>query len=176
MDMRRIFAVVRTLVVGTIFLSIWLYWLPLWFSHIQRVPLAVQNRWAWPIFAIGFVLSFWCAMEFAVRGLGTPAPFDPPRRLVITGLYRWVRNPMYLGLGIMLIGEALLMPQIWRGMAALIAVLWIAVTVLVVRKEERDLRRLFGVEYEEYCRKVPRWIPRATPFRTEDCSDNRENL
>ena len=170
-DMSRTFAVFRTLVIGTIFLSIWLYWLPLWFSNIQRVPLIPQNRWAWPIFAIGFALSCWCAMEFAVRGRGTPAPFDPPRRLVITGLYRWVRNPMYIGLGIMLIGEALLMPQIWREMAALIVVLWIAVTVIVVRKEERDLRRLFGADYEAYCRKVPRWIPRATPISTEDHAD-----
>jgi protein-S-isoprenylcysteine O-methyltransferase Ste14 len=164
--MSRTFAVVRTLVFGTIFLSVWLYWLPLWFSHIEQVPLAPQNQWAWPIFVIGFALSFWCAMEFAFHGRGTPAPFDPPRRLVITGLYRWVRNPMYVGLGIMLIGEALLMPQIWREMAALIVVLWIAVTVFVVRKEECDLRRLFGADYEAYCRQVPRWIPRATPFRT----------
>jgi protein-S-isoprenylcysteine O-methyltransferase Ste14 len=175
MDMRRTFAVVRTLVIGTIFLSIWFYWLPLWFSHIQRVPLVIQNHWAWPIFAVGFVLSFWCAMEFAVRGLGTPAPFDPPRRLVITGLYRWVRNPMYLGLGIMLIGEALLMPQIWREMAALIVVLWIAITLMVVRKEERDLRRQFGADYEEYCHKVARWIPRAIPISAEGHSDVSAN-
>lgn len=112
-------------------------------------------------------------MEFAVRGLGTPAPFDPPRRLVITGLYRWMRNPMYVGLGVMLLGETLLLPQIWREMAVLIAVLWIAVTVMVVRKEERDLRRLFGAAYEEYCRRVPRWIPRMTPLSDQDCADIR---
>jgi protein-S-isoprenylcysteine O-methyltransferase Ste14 len=108
----RTFAVVRTLLIGTLFLSIWLYWLPLWFAHIRHVPLAPQNQWAWPIFGLGFALSFWCAMEFALRGRGTPAPFDPPRRLVITGLYRWVRNPIYVGMAIMLIGEALLLPQI----------------------------------------------------------------
>ena len=80
---------------------------------------------------------------------------------------------MYVGLGIMLIGEALLMPQIWPEMTALIGVLWIAVTVMVVRKEERDLERLFGAEYEEYCRKVPRWIPRATPISAEGRDDSR---
>jgi protein-S-isoprenylcysteine O-methyltransferase Ste14 len=171
--MSRMFSVVRTLIFGTIFLSIWFYWLPLWFAHIERVPLLPQNRWAWLVLGIGFALSFWCAIEIAVRGLGTPAPFDPPRRLVITGLYRWMRNPMYVGLGVMLLGETLLMPQIWREMAALIAVLWIAVTVIVVRKEERDLRRLFGAAYEAYCRQVPRWIPRITPLSTQDCADIR---
>jgi protein-S-isoprenylcysteine O-methyltransferase Ste14 len=164
----RTFAVVRTLLIGTLFLSIWLYWLPLWFAHIEHVSLAPRNQWTWPIFTLGFALSFWCAMEFALRGRGTPAPFDPPRRLVITGLYRWVRNPMYVGMAIMLIGEALLLPQIWREMAALIAVLSIAVTVMVARKEEPDLRRLFGAEYEAYCRQVPRWIPRLTPLKRED--------
>jgi protein-S-isoprenylcysteine O-methyltransferase Ste14 len=166
--MSRVFVVVRTLVVGTIFLSIWFYWLPLWFAHIEQVSLTPQNRWAWPFFALGFALSSWCAMEFALRGRGTPAPFDPPRRLVITGLYRWVRNPMYLGMALMLIGEAILVPHIWREMAVLFVVLSTAVTVLVVRKEEPDLRRLFRAEYEEYCRLVPRWIPRLTPLSTDD--------
>lgn len=163
--MSRAFAVVRTLVVGTLFLSIWFYWLPRWFAHLEHTSLVPQNRWAWPLFGAGFALSFWCAMEFALRGRGTPAPFDPPKRLVITGLYRWVRNPMYLGMGLMLIGEALLMPQIWREMAALFAVLFVVVAIMVVKKEEPDLRRLFGSDFETYCREVPRWIPRLTPFR-----------
>jgi protein-S-isoprenylcysteine O-methyltransferase Ste14 len=166
--MNRAFAVVRTLIVGTLFLSIWVYWLPVWFGHIEGAHLVPQRQWAWPIFAAGFALSFWCAMEFAVRGRGTPAPFDPPRRLVITGLYRWVRNPMYLGMGIMLIGEAFLFPQIWREMVALIAVLSMAIGLLVVRKEEPDLRRLFGADYEAYCRQVPRWVPRLKPLGADD--------
>lgn len=147
--MARMFAVVRTLIVGVIFLSIWLYWLPLWFAHLERTDLTPRNAWAWPIFGAGFALTFWCAMEFALRGRGTPAPFDPPRRLVITGLYRWVRNPMYVTMAVMLIGEALLLSQIWRGMAAMIALLAIAVSVMVMRKEEPDLRRLFGADYDE---------------------------
>jgi protein-S-isoprenylcysteine O-methyltransferase Ste14 len=163
----RAFPVLRTLIVGTVFLSIWVYWLPLWFARLEGVPLSPVNRWAWPIFTVGFGISFWCAMEFAVRGRGTPAPFDPPRRLVITGLYRWVRNPMYVGLGVMLIGESLLVPQIWREMTALIAVLWVAVTLMVIRKEESDLRRQFDGDYDAYCRQVPRWIPRVTPLKSD---------
>ncbi len=162
--MSRLFAVIRTLVIGTIFLSIWFYWLPLWFAHLEQTNLDPRNAWAWPIFAIGFALSFWCPMEFALRGRGTPAPFDPPRKLVITGLYRWMRNPMYIGMGLMLIGETLLLPQIWREMAVLTAVLFAGVNVLVVKKEEPDLRRMFGADYDEYCRAVPRWVPRLRPF------------
>jgi len=162
--MARTFAVIRTLVIGAIFLSIWLYWLPLGFAHLERTDLMPRNGWAWPIFGVGFALSFWCAMEFALRGRGTPAPFDPPRRLVITGLYRWVRNPMYVAMAVMLTGEALLLSQIWREMAAMIALLAIAVSVMVVRNEEPALRQLFGADYEAYCRSVPRWIPRLTPF------------
>jgi len=166
--MGRGFAVIRTLVVGTIFLSVWLYWLPLWFAHSEGVALVPQHQWAWSIFAIGFALSFWCAMEFALRGHGTPAPFDPPRRLVITGLYRWVRNPMYLGMAVMLIAEAILFPQIWREQVALIAVLSAVISLLVIRMEEPDLRRLFGDDYEAYCRRVPRWVPRLTPLGTDE--------
>jgi protein-S-isoprenylcysteine O-methyltransferase Ste14 len=164
----RLFPVVRTLAIGAVFLSIWLYWLPLWFAHLEGTSLTPRNRWAWPVFAIGFGLSFWCAMEFAFRGRGTPAPFDPPRRLVVTGLYRWVRNPMYIAMAITLIGEALLLPQIWREMAALIAVLSVVVALMVVKKEEPDMRRLFGADYEAYCRQVPRWIPRLTRLKTAD--------
>ena len=109
--MSRAFAVVRTLVIGTIFLSIWFYWLPRWFAHLEGVSLAPRNPWAWAVLSPGMALASWCAMEFALRGQGTPAPFDPPRRLVITGLYRWVRNPMYIGMALMLIGETLLLPQ-----------------------------------------------------------------
>ena len=166
--MNRAFAVVRTLVVGTIFLSIWFYWLPRWFAHLEGVSLAPRNPWAWAVFFMGFSLSFWCAMEFALRGQGTPAPFDPPRRLVITGLYRWVRNPMYIGMALMLIGETILLPQIWREMATLSVLLAAAVAVLVVKKEEPDLRRLFGADFEEYSRLVPRWIPRLKPLNTGD--------
>ena len=150
--------------IGAIFLSIWLYWLPLLFARLEQTDLTPRNVWAWPIFAVGFALSFWCAMEFALRGLGTPAPFDPPRRLVITGLYRWVRNPMYVALGLALLGEVLLMPQIGREMVALIAVLSLVVSIMVVRIEEPSLRKMFGGDYDEYCRHVPRWIPRLRPF------------
>jgi protein-S-isoprenylcysteine O-methyltransferase Ste14 len=107
----------------------------------------------------GAALAVWCVLTFALVGRGTPAPFDPPRRLVVRGPYRVVRNPMYLGAATALVGAAL-----YYGSAALLAyaVLFLLVTHLfVMAYEEPTLRRLFGDEYAGYCRSVPRWVPRV---------------
>jgi len=154
----KAFALVRTLVIGPIFLSIWLWWVPRWMGW----PLHVVHAEAWAVLTIGLAIATWCTVEFALRGLGTPAPFDPPRRLVVTGLYCFVRNPMYAGLGVALIGEAWLTGRIEILYEMLI--LWVVVTLLVLFYEEPALRRQFGDAYGEYCRKVGRWIPRLTPW------------
>jgi len=154
----KAFALVRTLVVGTIFLSIWLWWVP----RLLGWPMHVVHAEAWAVFGFGLAIGMWCAIEFALRGLGTPAPFDPPKRLVVTGLYRFVRNPMYVGLGIALIGEAWLTARIEIIYEMLI--LLVAVTIFVLVHEEPALRRTFGDDYIEYCRNVGRWIPRLTPW------------
>ena len=154
----RVFAFIRTLVVGALFISLWTWWVPRWMGW----PLHVVHPEAWAVFGIGLGLSMWCALEFAFRGLGTPAPFDPPRRLVISGLYRFVRNPMYVAFGIALVGEAWLTGRI--EIIYLFLVLWVAVSVFVVAYEEPTLRRKFGEDYIEYCRHVRRWIPRLRPF------------
>lgn len=106
----------------------------------------------------GGLLALWCVLAFAVLGRGTPAPFDPPRRLVVGGPYRLVRNPMYLGAGLALGGAALF----YRSLAlACYTGLFLAVAHLFVRSyEEPTLRRAFGEEYAEYSRRVGRWAPR----------------
>jgi protein-S-isoprenylcysteine O-methyltransferase Ste14 len=114
--------------------------------------------------AIGAAIGLPCIWEFAWRGLGTPAPFDPPRRLVVTGPYRWVRNPMYLGMGIALLGEAIVFPHLTRVILIMIATMWVAVSVFIIAFEEPVLRTMFGKDYEAYCREVRRWIPRFKPF------------
>ena len=83
---------------------------------------------------------------------------------MVSGLYRWVRNPRYLGMGTFMVGEAILLPSIMRAMLILITILWAVVTLFIVLYEEPTLRRLFGAEYENYCRHVRRWLPRLTPF------------
>jgi protein-S-isoprenylcysteine O-methyltransferase Ste14 len=116
------------------------------------------------LLAIGALIMVKCVWDFAWTGRGTPAPFDPPRRLVVTGLYRFVRNPMYVGMGFFLAGEALLLPAARREMLLVMAGAWALVTLFIIVYEEPTLRRLFDGDYVDYCRHVRRWIPRLTPF------------
>jgi protein-S-isoprenylcysteine O-methyltransferase Ste14 len=107
---------------------------------------------------LGGMLALWCILTFAVLGKGTPAPFDPPRQLVVSGPYRYVRNPMYLGAGLALAGAALF----YRSVTLLgyAAVFVVATHVFVVLYEEPTLARLFGESYVRYRSTVPRWLPR----------------
>ena len=111
--------------------------------------------------AIGALIVVWCALAFALVGKGTPAPFDPPRRLVVVGPYRYVRNPMYLGAGLAVFGSALVYES--YAVLAYLAIAAVIVSIFVVGYEEPTLRRAFGQEYVEYCRRVHRWRPRFTP-------------
>ncbi len=156
------FVIVRAAFFATLFISLWTWFIPRWLSGGDLHP-----RWnaiSIALMTIGGLIMLRCVWEFAWRGRGTPAPWDPPRRLVVTGLYRWVRNPMYLGMAIFLIGEAILLPDITRGLLIVLACALAVVTIFIIAYEEPTLRGLFGEDYVEYCRHVRRWIPRLTPF------------
>jgi protein-S-isoprenylcysteine O-methyltransferase Ste14 len=104
-------------------------------------------------------------VRFALEGRGTPAPVLPTEHLVVTGLYRFVRNPMYVGVLSVILGQGLLL-----GDARVLrygAVVWLAFFLFVVGYEEPTLRRTFGEEYERFCANVPRWIPHLRPWRGE---------
>jgi protein-S-isoprenylcysteine O-methyltransferase Ste14 len=158
----RLFAVIRTLIIAPLFIALWTYVIPRW--------VAGQNAFAgarpigWIVVAIGALIGLPSVWEFAWRGLGTPAPFDPPKKLVISGPYRFVRNPMYVGMAFVFLGQAIVFPHITTVMLTMTAILLVVVTVFVMRVEEPALRRLFGADYEDYCRHVGRWIPRLSPF------------
>ena len=116
---------------------------------------------AWPavaVIAAGVLLYLWCLWVFAVVGRGTPGPWDPPRRFVAVGPYRWVRNPIYLAGMLIVLGEAWLFLSaallLYAGVAA------VGFQLLVIGYEEPTLRAQFGEQYETYRRTVPRWIPR----------------
>lgn len=160
-DGTRIFALIRALVVGALFVSLWTWFVPRWMGSSMIPQWSVA---AIILMALGAPVMIRCVWDFGWTGRGTPAPFDPPRRLVITGLYRYVRNPMYLGMGMFMIGEALLLPDVTRQMLALVVFLWVAVSLFIIFYEEPTLQRLFGDDYAEYRRHVRRWIPRLTPF------------
>jgi len=115
----------------------------------------------WPgllLIAVGVGLYFWSVANFARVGRGTPGPWDPPQRVVATGPFRWVRNPMYIAVLMVVGGLGLL----FESMAVLVyaVVLAIAFQLFVVFYEEPTLRDLFGPDYDDYRRTVPRWLPR----------------
>ena len=107
---------------------------------------------------LGALLGASCVVTFVKDGHGTPAPIDPPREFVATGPFRYCRNPMYLGGGFLLVGLAF-----WERSVSILGFAVLALSVvhlLVVHREEPGLRKRFGSTYADYCRAVPRWIPR----------------
>jgi protein-S-isoprenylcysteine O-methyltransferase Ste14 len=118
--------------------------------------------------ALGAALLAACIVEFARSGRGTLSPVDPPRRLVVRGLYRYVRNPMYLSVTIIVLGEALLT----RSSALLVywMIFFGAANLFVIAYEEPFLRRRFGASYDAYTRQVGRWVPTLRP-RVDDGSE-----
>jgi protein-S-isoprenylcysteine O-methyltransferase Ste14 len=108
----------------------------------------------------GVVDSF---ARFALQGFGTPAPIAPPQHLVVTGLYRHMRNPMYVSVLAIIFGQALLFGD-WR-LVVYGALFWLACHVFVIVYEEPTLQRMFGDEYEAFRANVPRWVPRLKPWR-----------
>lgn len=142
---------------------------------LQRSDIARTLRWdaspdvAWLVYAAGagaflagLALFAWCVVLFARVGRGTLAPWDPTRRLVATGPYRHVRNPMITGVALMLTGEVLL----WRSGAL---ALWLCAFVLInhtyfLRSEEPGMEKRFGDDFRIYRANVPRWIPRLRPW------------
>ena len=113
---------------------------------------------ALPLWVIGGAMVLWCFWDFFSKGHGTPAPFDPPKELVEAGLYRYVRNPMYVGVLAMLLAHFL-----WFGFWLLLAyavICFFAFHAVVTLYEEPTLKKKFGKAYKDYLKRVPRWAPR----------------
>ncbi len=128
-------------------------------GNLQPVSLAFP---ASVCILLGLAIYLRCAWDFAVEGLGTPAPIDPPKILIVAGLYRWTRNPMYQGVLLILLAECLLFPI--RGLSVYTALVALVFHAFVVLYEEPALDARFGVSYRDYCRKVPRWGFAFRPF------------
>lgn len=111
-----------------------------------------------PLWLSGILIIIWCSMDFIRTGRGTPAHLDPPRELVINGLYRYVRNPIYSAALLVQIGYILWFAS--RYLILYFLLFFLAFYVLVVFIEEPVLKNTFGGAYEEYGKKVPRWMPR----------------
>jgi protein-S-isoprenylcysteine O-methyltransferase Ste14 len=107
-------------------------------------------------FVAGVAVYIWCAGDFISKGNGTPAPYDPPKALVAGGLYRFTRNPMYIGVLTVVAGEALFFKSLALVIYALALLLLFHLRVTLY--EEPALKRLFGESFDDYCRRVPRWL------------------
>ena len=120
-------------------------------------PLFPHNLGLVPLLA-GLTICLWCFWDFINKGEGTPSPFDPPKQLVTVGLYRYVRNPMYIGIVLMIFGETVICSSV--PLTLYLIVLIVIFHIRVVYYEEPNLRSEFGEKYDDYLISVPRWIVR----------------
>lgn len=157
------FVLVRAVTYSTLFIGLVLVYLPArllsWSGLVRPVAMEAQQVVGMMTGAAGSAVALWCIFTFASVGKGTPAPFDPPRRLVIRGPYRFVRNPMYIGAGLALAGAALFYESL--PLLGYIGFFFLATHLFVVGYEEPALRRTFGQDYEAYCERIRRWWPRV---------------
>jgi protein-S-isoprenylcysteine O-methyltransferase Ste14 len=164
--MRRVFSIVGSAVFFVIAPGFVAGIVPWWISRwrLQDGVLAEPLlRAAGAILLVGGVI---CLMDsfvrFAVQGLGTPAPVFPTRRLVISGLYHYVRNPMYVAVVSTILGQGFVLGNV--KVLVYGAVVWLLFHIFVLLYEEPTLRATFGAEYKDFCAAVPRWIPRGHVF------------
>lgn len=166
--MRKIFAIFGSAVFFVIAPVVVAGLAPWWISGRGRDTASL----GWPLQGIGILLIAAGALalldsfaRFALQGLGTPAPVFPTRRLVVTGLYRYVRNPMYVAVVAVILGQSLALGNasvFWYG-----CIVWLAFHLFVLAYEEPALRSVYGAQYEAFCSNVPRWIPRARPWHPQ---------
>jgi protein-S-isoprenylcysteine O-methyltransferase Ste14 len=117
------------------------------------------------LIAAGLLVLLDSFARFAVQGLGTPAPIFPTRHLVVSGLFRYVRNPMYVAVVSLIFGQGMFFGSV--RILEYGIVVWVGFYLFVLLYEEPTLRKSYGLEYEEFCANVPRWIPRFRPWRAQ---------
>lgn len=157
------FVLARAATYATLFIGLLLVIVPArilaWSGIVRPTGLGLREVAGVVMGAAGAALALWCIVTFAVVGRGTPAPFDPPRTLVIKGPYHYVRNPMYIGAALALCGAAIF----YHSMPLLgyVSLFLLVMHAFVVWYEEPTLARLFGDDYLAYRARVGRWLPRT---------------
>jgi protein-S-isoprenylcysteine O-methyltransferase Ste14 len=164
--MRRVFAVVGSLLFFFIAPGTVDGLVPWWISH-WRIQAPLLGFPFFRVIGVLFIITGIAVLldsfaRFAFQGLGTPAPVFPTRHLVVTGLYRHVRNPIYVANVLVIAGQGLLFGDV--RLLEYGALVWLAFHLFVLGYEEPKLRATFGGEYEDFCAHVPRWLPRARPW------------
>jgi protein-S-isoprenylcysteine O-methyltransferase Ste14 len=147
---------------GTV--AVWAPWRMGGWQVRARFPWAAAWRvLGGSLVAAGALLLIEAFARFALKGMGTPAPIFPTKHLVVTGTYRFVRNPMYIAVVSLVLGQGLMFGDIRIVVYGLCV--WLAMHLFVMVYEEPTLRKSFGDEYAEFCAHVPRWIPRLTAWK-----------
>jgi protein-S-isoprenylcysteine O-methyltransferase Ste14 len=154
------------LFVGGCFFALGFWLLPGWLGFRVETAGVARCRWLAAIPSVlGFAVALRCIWDFGWTGRGTPAPFIPPQRLVVTGFYRYVRNPMYVGFAAGWIGLWIVFGRANPAAIAAVAAVALGIHLFVIFYEEPTLRKKFGPAYEEYCRNVRRWWPRLRAWK-----------
>ena len=156
------FSVLRGIIVATFF-TLLLCGLALEVRRLDPLLGFIPPQWlcpaGWFLALAGGLLAAYCVVIFGLRGQGTPAPIDPPKIFVVTGPYRYMRNPMYVGAICILLGAGLIVRSFSIVLLAL--TFWALAHIFVLFYEEPSLELRFGESYAQYRRKVSRWIPHA---------------
>lgn len=137
------------------------WWITGW--RVGPALFAGGPAFGWLMLALGAAMLLECFVRFAWIGRGTPAPVAPTQTLVTTGLYRFVRNPMYVAVLSLILGQALILSS--TALLLYAVAVWIAFQTFIFFYEEPTLGRTYGAAYDEYRRHVPAWLPRLTPWR-----------
>ena len=157
----NLFILTRAIAYAALFIGLVLIYVPArllaWSGIGYPASLGAQQIAGMAIGTAGGLVAIWSIFTFVSIGQGTPAPFDPPRRLVVRGPYKFVRNPMYLGAGLTLSGAALFYGSL--PILAYAVLFFLIVHTFVVLYEEPTLRRTFRQAYKAYCNQVRRWWP-----------------
>jgi protein-S-isoprenylcysteine O-methyltransferase Ste14 len=134
-------------------------------EYIYRFEIGIYRYFGLAPIVIGVVICIYCSGSFVFVGKGTPIPFTPTKELIVTGLYRFVRNPLYIAAVLVLAGEAVLFQSLGIFIYCLVM---FGIFNLHVHMEESILAYKFGAAYEQYRNSVPRWIPRLKPYKDND--------
>ncbi len=137
------------------------WWLTGWRSGVTWLPVQILG---WILVAAGTVALLHAFTRFVREGSGTPAPIAPTEQLVVGGLYRFVRNPMYVAVVAVIAGQALIFGRL--GLWIYAGAAWLTMATFVRLYEEPTLRTQFGTDYDQYRQSVPAWLPRRTPWRS----------
>jgi len=160
------FPLVGTLLFLFLLLPFFIVWIPHQIigspEHMYSFEIGDGRYFGLVLIPLGILLYLWCAINFVFAGKGTPIPFTPTKQLIVTGPYRWVRNPMYIAGVFVLLGESLLFQSIGIFIYCLVLFVLFNVQVFI---EETMLADQFGSVYDQYRKHVPRWIPRRKPYR-----------